>query len=173
MLFVGLSATAGWRMSAEIEPSLFDFVDEFADQIKEGELGSLDTLAANSGIITFCESFFVQFFANVLGQEIEGFDPVAKRAAAGIVVDLQGDKTKAPDRALISLFEKFCDMYADVLAGAYGAADITYMSFHQQYMRRLLQRAGEWAKAHGHDDLGQRIEQSRKRYDEAVKSRKW
>src|SRR4051794_34437397 len=112
-------------MPAPIELSLFDFVDEFAtemrrDGLKDG-LNPLDTLAANSRIVTFCESFFVQFFANVLNTEIDGFDSQSKRAASDLAVGLRDDKAKASVRALIALFEKFCDMYADIIGGAYGA----------------------------------------------------
>jgi hypothetical protein len=160
-------------MSSPIEPSLFDFVDEFAEQVEQGELTPIDTLAASSRIVTFCESFFVQFFANELSHEIDGFDPVAKRAAAGIAVDFSDDDEKRPVRALVSLFEKFCDMYADVLGGAYGAAQITHERFHRQYMSRLLRRAEDWAKADGHEELQQRITKSRRAYEAAVKSRKW
>jgi hypothetical protein len=160
-------------MPSPIEPSLFDFVDEFAREVKKGEPGSLDTVAANSRIVTFCQNFFVQFFANVLCREIEGFDPQAKRAAADIAIKLQDAPNTAPTRALIGLFEKFCDMYADVLGGAYGAGDITYVRFHRQYMTRLLQRAQDWARSEGQAALAERIARSRARYDEAVGSMKW
>ncbi|MFI4990319.1 MAG: hypothetical protein ACHQHO_05325 [Solirubrobacterales bacterium] len=160
-------------MSAPVEPSLFDFVDEFAAEVQKGELSPLETLAANARIITFCESFFVQFFANVLGKEIEGFDPQAKRSAAGIAIELKDDQAQAPVRALIGLFEKFCDMYADIIGGAYGAAEITYASFHRLYVGRLLRRAAEWAAAADLDELETRIVQSQQRYEDAVKSRKW
>jgi hypothetical protein len=160
-------------MPSPIELSLFDFVDEFATEISKDGLNPLDTLAANSRIIEFCESFFVQFFANVLHTEIEGFDSQSKRAASGIAIALKDDKTKKLVRVLIALFEKFCDMHADVIGGAYGAAEITYTTFHRQYIQRLLRRAAEWAKMAQLAELEARIVQSQKRYDEAAKSRKW
>ncbi len=156
-----------------IELSLFAFIDEFAAQVKGGDPGPLDKLSGDSKVIVFCQSFFVQFFGKVLDVEIDGFDAVAKRAAAGLAVDLQGEQTKAPIRAIIALFEKFCDMYADVVAGSYAASEITYRVFHRQYVSRLLGKAEAWAGADGHTALSAQIAKSRTVYEAAISQMKW
>jgi hypothetical protein len=160
-------------MSVPVEPSLFTFVDEFVDEIKNRKRKPLDTLAANSRIITFCEAFFAQFFANVLDEEIVGFDFAAKRTAAGIAIALAKDKTKAEIRKLVALFEAFCEMHDDLLGGYGGAPDLTYRAFHREYMLRLLRGARDWAKADGHSELCERITAAYDNYVKAVKELKW
>jgi hypothetical protein len=160
-------------MPSPIEPSLFDFVDEFATEITKNHPGPFETLAANSRIITFCESFFVQLFANVFSTTIEGFDTEAKRLAAGFAVDLEEDDTAAPLRALLSLFESFCAMYEDLMGGMSGGSEITYVELHSQYISLLLERAKDWAQAEEHQDLAERASQAQRSYEQAAKSQSW
>jgi hypothetical protein len=160
---------------ASIEPGLFEFVDEFAKQVQGGEFKPDDKLDANFRIMVFCENFFGQFFANALKTEMEGFDQSAKRKAAGVALDRQSEKGERAraTRALIAMFERFCDLYADALGGEYAEAAITLRYFHQEYLYKLLRRAEEWAKAWGDEALSKRIGESLERYTEAVGSQKW
>ncbi len=159
--------------SSPIELTLFDFVDEFAQQIQMGSPTPLEVVTVSSGIVVFCESFFDQLFAHVLDCPITGFDPESKRAASRLAEEMKGAETSTELRALVALFEKFCDMYLDVIKGSYGAAEITYRRFHQTYMRRLLDRAGRWAEQASHSDLAARIAQARNAYDQAIGAMRW
>jgi hypothetical protein len=160
--------------SSPVELTLFDFVDEFASQVRMGNPKARETVVGSSRIVVFCESFFDQFFAKVLHSAITGFDPDSKRKAARMAEQLKGEPPSSAElRALVALFESFCDMYLDVIKGSYGAAEITYARFHQNYMRRLLERAGRWAEQVPYPDLAARIAQARSVYTEAIGAMRW
>ena len=160
--------------TSPVETSVFDFVDDFARRITRGDPKPLETVAESSSIITFCKSFFDQFFASVLDCPITSFDPDAKRQAARLAEQRRGDPS-TPDevRRLITLFEKFCDMYQGVIRGSYGAEAITYAEFHRNYVRLLLDRALQWAQQAQQQALADRIILARRTYADAVAAMKW
>lgn len=159
-------------MSSVVQPSLFDFVSDFADEVKAGKIEELATLEESSGIIVFCESFFEQFFATV-GLSIDGFNLRGKRAAAGLAETMTRSDETAPVRALVSLYERFCDMYVDLVGTSFGDGTITYQVFHADYMRRLLKRALDWVTTAGHHDVIVPLTKAIGDYDEAMKKMKW
>lgn len=160
-------------MSTPIDLRLFDFIEEFAAEVQKGSVDLGETVEKNSLIVTFCESFFEQFFA-ALDYEISGlFDYTAKEEAAELVVRLRLEKGTEHTRAVIALFEFFCDMYADVEGGLYGNGPVSYRRFYTDYMKRLLRRAREWAKTEGVDELAERIAYVSTIYDRAMKSQRW
>lgn len=150
-------------------------MDKFAKQVGDGELKPDDKLDANFQIMVFCENFFAQFFGNALKTDITGFDQAAKRVASGLALDWRGQtgERAKTTRALIAMFEKFCDFYADVLGGEYAEAAITLRYFHQEYLDKLLRRAEEWAAACGDGALSTRIGESLERYTSVMGSQKW
>jgi hypothetical protein len=155
-----------------IEPSLFDFVEEFAAEVENGKVARLDTVEESAAIIVFCQTFFLQFFA-ALGHDIDAFDQAAKHEASEIVERLRLKEGTGHWRALIALFESLCDMYADVLGGTYGSGSITYQKFHVDYMRRLLSGAEDWAEIEGLDELAGRISAVSDVYGKAMKAKRW
>jgi hypothetical protein len=161
-------------VSSQLDPRLFEFVHDFAADVEKGTVGKLDTVEASSPIIVFCESFFEQFMGDVLGSPITGFDQESKRTAAGIAerlkVDVPGDKAT---RRVLALFERFCDVHADVVGGTYGAGSITYQRFHADYMRRLLEAGEDWADASGQTALRDVIAAARVAYDKALRAQGW
>ena len=161
------------RKKPPLEPSLFDFVSDFSQEVLDGKIGQLDTVEESSPVITFCENLFSQFFAEYLGQPIEGFDFEAKRAAAGLAERFQGQEDRKETRSLIALFEKFCDLYGDVVGGAYGSGSVTYQTFHSDYMRRLLARTLTWSKQGEYGELTAAIERAQDTYETAMKKKKW
>jgi hypothetical protein len=161
-------------VSSQLDPRLFGFVHDFAGDVEKGTVGKLDTVEASSPIIVFCESFFEQFMGDVLGSPITGFDQESKRAAAGIAerlkVDAPGEKAT---RRVLALFERFCDVHADVVGGTYGAGSITYQRFQADYMRRLLEAAEGWAEVSGQTALRDAIAAARAAYDKALRAQGW
>jgi hypothetical protein len=158
-------------VSGSIELSLFDFIDDFADEVQDESIDRDDTVEKSSPIISFCETFFDQFFA-ALGHNISGFNDDAKRDASELAERLRLRADTKPMRVVIALFEEFCEMYDDVL-GSYGSGSITYDEFHADYMTRLLKRANQWANAKGLDALAERITAARTVYDTAIKAKRW
>src|SRR5438067_914123 len=61
-------------MPSGIKPALFDFVDEFSERVRQGSVDRMQLVDPSDPIITFCESFFEQFFAHVLATQIFGID---------------------------------------------------------------------------------------------------
>jgi hypothetical protein len=164
-------------MSSRLSPDLFKFVHDFAKEVADGKITKFETVEESSPIIAFCESFFEQFFGDELDTQITVFDHDAKRAAAEEAERLKlrggnADDTKDA-RRLIALFEKFCDLYADVVGGTYGAGSITYRRFHADYMRRLLRAALAWARERKRRDLVAAIESASSAYDAALQGRGW
>jgi hypothetical protein len=161
-------------VSSQLDPALFAFVRDFAADVETGTVGKLETVEASSPIIMFCESFFEQFMGDVLGSPITGFDQESKRTAAGIAerlkLDAPGDTAT---RRVLALFERFCDVHADVVGGTYGAGSITYQRFHADYMRRLLEAAEKWAEASEQTELKDAIASARAAYDAALRAQGW
>lgn len=127
----------------------------------------------SSPIIVFCESFFEQFFGNVLEAPITGFDQLSKGVAAEQAERLRQREDTKEARRLVALFEKFCDLHADVLGGTYGAGSITYQRFHSEYMRRLLKATFEWACAESVNGLADVVEASIATYENAMVAKGW
>jgi hypothetical protein len=161
-------------MTSPIALELFDFVDEFAGEVHAGKLQPLDVVTGSAQIVVFCESLFDQLFANVLKRPIEGFTPGSKRSAARLAEEPK-NKTSVPRelRSLIALFEKFCDMYSELISGSYGVGEITYKQFHEKYVRRLLERCEAWAEKAPYPDLSSRIHSALEGYDDAILAMKW
>lgn len=160
-------------MSAPIELSLFDFVDEFAAEVEMGNFEGWDTVEEDSLLMTFCESFFDQFFA-ALGYNISGFDSKDKRKASELVERLRVAKEDMKHtRAIIALYESFCDMHDDIVESSYGSRAVTYEEFHTDYVSRLLMQAQEWAEAEGFEELADRITNACTRYDAVVITEGW
>jgi hypothetical protein len=162
-------------VSNPIDLRLFDFIEEFAIEVQKGNVDLGETVATDSPILTFCKSFFEQFFAATLDYQISRlFDYTAREEAAELAVRLRlenkGNTTHM--RAIISLFESFCVTYSDD-GGLYGDGPVSYRKFYNDYMKRLLRRAREWAEAEGIDALAERIAYVGEFYDRAMKSQKW
>lgn len=160
--------------SSPIELDLFDFVDNFALSIKAGNPNRERAVTAGDAVIGFCTSFFAQFFANVLACPITGFDPASKRKASRLA-EAGGDTLAVSpgQRLLVTSFESFCDMYQDVVDGSYGAAEITYTTFHDRYLSRLLEHALAWARELPYEALADRIALAQLVYSDAATVMKW
>jgi hypothetical protein len=156
-----------------VEPSLFDFISDFAEEVKVGKVDADGALEASSPIIAFCEGFFAQFFANELKQPITGFDFDSKRVAAGLAERRRGGDNQKEERSLIALFEKFCGVYTDVISGNYGGGSIAYRAFDADYMRRLLERALRWAERAGYGELVEAIDPAKDVYESAIRRAEW
>jgi len=75
-------------MSGSIEPSLFNYMDEFSATIESGKIDRHDEFDPEGDIFTFCESFFEQFFGG-LGCRISGFGRRAREDATELVERLR------------------------------------------------------------------------------------
>jgi hypothetical protein len=98
-----------------IAPSVFDGAAEYSKGLEDGSIGIDKPLSNTTPIINFCQSFFVQFFDNVLHSSLLAIDAQAKEQAAGIREGLAKDGSAAPIRLLVSLFEELCDEWPEVL----------------------------------------------------------
>lgn len=160
--------------ASPIELKIFDFIDDFARKIRGGNPTPSTVVVQTDGIVVFCESFFDQLFVRVLGASITGFDPPSKRKGVALVSRETGPLANSASlRALVTLFESFCDMYQDVIEGSYGAAEITYARFHDRYMSRLLDRALAWAREGSSQELADRIALAHLVYSDAIGAMQW
>src|SRR6266849_34345 len=53
-----------------VQPSLFERVNEYADNIADDGVDPDDVLSETSPIIVFCENFFLQLFENLTGRKV-------------------------------------------------------------------------------------------------------
>jgi hypothetical protein len=160
-------------VGSQLNPALFDFVHDFADDVSNDKVDRLTTVEESSPIIAFCETFFEQFLGDELGAAITGFDQDSKRIAAREAERLKQEDRAKEARQLLALFEKFCDLHADVVGGTYGAGSINYQRFHADYMRRLLGAAEAWATAENRPELTSAIASARQAYEGALGAKGW
>jgi hypothetical protein len=162
-------------MPSPISLELFDFIDDFARAVRAGNPRPSAAVTEGAEIVVFCESFFDQLFANVLKRPIEGFTSSSQKIAARLAEAMH--KQEPPPlkelRALIALFEGFCEMHEELILGSYAAGQISYGEFHNKYMCELLALAGDWASAAGKRELAERIETALTVYDEATGAKRW
>ncbi|MDZ5662351.1 hypothetical protein SFC79_11300 [Nocardioides sp. S-58] len=162
-------------MTSGVSASLFDFIDELADGIRQEVLDREDLVEQDSTAMTFCESFFDQFFG-AIGVKITGFGRPEKELAGTHVEILRLDSGRDTShvRLLIALYEGFCDMYDD-LQSDYGAevVALTYEIFHTDYLTELLEAAQSWAEVEGPESLADRIRNARAEYHDAIENSAW
>ncbi|MGN6372325.1 MAG: hypothetical protein ACTHM1_04960 [Solirubrobacteraceae bacterium] len=159
---------------SSIALELFDFVDEFAHEVDEGTITADQTVAVDDTMVIFSESFFDQFFANVLKRPIEQFSAASKRDAGRLADELRNEAAATGElRALIALFEGFCDMYGELINGSYGAGDITYADFYRSYLEPLLEDAEAWAEQAQDPELLARLQAASQAQHDAVSAAKW
>lgn len=156
-------------MSNSIELSLFDFIDELADDVSNGTLDWQESIDGSSASVLFCESFFDQFFAT-LGHDISGFTHRAKVRASKLALRLrQNDKSSTTHtRKIIVMYEEFCDMYDDISGGYGHETPTTYEDFHMNYLSRLLRITKEWADSRDYNELADRISDAQETLNRAM-----
>ncbi len=147
-------------MTHPIAPELFDVLTDYTKDIEAGKIKETPTLASTSPALTFCENFYAQFFQNVAGREITGFNNDTKKEAVRIRLRMKKAKTpKTPPATiqLITWFEKLCEIYPNVLALGYGGGStVAFIGFHKDYLLVLLERTAAWAKAANSPEIEQR-----------------
>jgi hypothetical protein len=139
--------------SPVVAPELFDVLIDYAKDIQQGKIKPT-RLVSTSPALTFCDNFYAQFFQNELGQEITSFSSDAKKIAVQCRLEVKDKGGLINTIQLITLFEKLCDDYPDILALAYGTGTKTaFLNFHNNYLLRLLERASAWAEAKKYSDI--------------------
>lgn len=162
-------------MTQGVVPAVFDFVDEMAGLIKAQKLSGDAVIQQDSIAMTFCESFFDQFFGG-LGLSVKGFGRTVRESVGTLAEELRDepDGEAKHKRRLIAQFEAFCDLYND-LKSDYGSATAlpTHRAFHKEYLPDLLDAAKAWADVAGPPELASRIAKAQNDYHEAIGSSVW
>jgi hypothetical protein len=152
-----------------VQPSLFDLVTSYAADIVAGRIDPAKPLKHTTPIIVFCQNFYAQFFENVLGTTIVAVDEESKRTVARAAIAREKAGEAAEVLALMAWFEKFCDLWQDVLALGYGLSPASFFrDFHASYVKRLLDRADAWAQTTTFDALKKASFEAREAYRDAV-----
>jgi hypothetical protein len=157
--------------SSDVEPGLFDLLDEYSAGIADGTIESGRRVARTSKVITFLQSLFEQLFASAFDMQLEAFDDESKRMS----VALRHERDVAPDlRPIVSAFEELCDLYPDIIGASYGGGSTaTFRRFHKRYLPRLLRSCKQWATSSGQDVLKVRVEASGESFKKALAAAKW
>lgn len=157
-----------------VSPKLFESVHEYAELLESGEAFSEKNIVPEtSPIISFTENAFAQFFQNEVGSEITGFDDNSKKRAARARYRKKSNLSKQA-LSLIVLFEQFCDIHDDVIAGGYGGASSAVLEeFHTKYVCRLLERFRALAGAKRDADLRATADAALSQYENALETVKW
>lgn len=136
--------------ASPISPELFGLLAQYARDVLGGRIQLGAKPRKTSPVIVFCQSFYAQFFENVIGTEITAIDLEAKRASVRARHRLKEaqDEPGIPETILLlTWFERFCDIYADVLALGYGGLRSRFVDFLRGYVEKLLVRSLAWANA--------------------------
>jgi hypothetical protein len=156
-----------------ISPQLFDSVGEYVVLLRSGgAFSEKNVIPETSPIISFTENAFKQFFGNEVGSEITGFDEQFKKRAARARYRKRGGLSKQA-LEIIVLFEQFCDIHEDVIAGGYGGASAVLEEFHTIYVSRLLERIRALAGAKNDGKLRERADAALTEYGDALETVTW
>lgn len=156
-----------------ISPELFESLHEYAELLESGEAFSeKNVVPETSPIITFTENAFAQFFENEVGSEITGFDDKFKKRAARVRYRKKRELSKQA-LAIIVLFEQFCDIHEDVIAGGYGGASAVLEEFHTKYVSRLLERIRALAGSKKDTDLRESADTALAQFENALETVTW
>jgi hypothetical protein len=159
--------------SSQIEPRLFDLLDEYCAAIIAGTIRSATAVRRSSNVITFLRSFFEQLFASSFDVQLEAFDYESKRMSVALRHD--GER-EVPRRLvpIVSAFEELCDLYPDIIGVSYGGGSTTmFRRFHERYLPRLLRSVRRWAIESGQDELEERVRTSAELVGKALAEMKW
>jgi hypothetical protein len=158
-------------MNAPIAPELFDILLDYAAKIKAGKIKPSRRVASTSPALTFCENFYAQFFQNVVGQEIKGFNSDNKKLAIRARLQMKEKGGAVTVIRLITWFEKLCEIYPNVIAIGYGGGSvIVFVNFHKEYLVVLLDRIATWAASESYPEIEQRAAQSQTDLQAALES---
>lgn len=150
--------------SLPVAPSVFDGAAEYSKALENGTISIDKPLSDTTPIINFCQSFFVQFFDNVLHEPLLAIDAQAKEHAARVREALPNDGSAAPTRLLVSLFEELCDEWPEVLGLSYGFLRSDLLEFHRDYLPGLFEAITTWIKGVGDQALLQKASDAEAAY---------
>jgi hypothetical protein len=153
-----------------IDPSVFNFIDDFADAVDEFDPARDEPLDIGP-VLAFCNAFFPQFFRQALNARVRTIDDVARRAAARLRHGLseRTDDESSAVRALISWFEGYCSVQRDLEGDHYlEVANGPLESFLMVDMGRLLSRIQEWAEIANLDELEEAAAEAVSRWNVAI-----
>lgn len=154
-----------------ISLSLFDSIDEYAALLESGNAFVRKVVPETSPVVSFCENAFAQFFQNVVEVEITGFDEKDQKRCAR----LRRAKRDLPQqmRALMALFEQFCEVIEDVLGAGYGGQATVLEEFHTVYVLRLLDRIIDLGQLLEDEELTGRAEDAYGTFEYAASNYDW
>jgi hypothetical protein len=156
---------------SQIEPRLFDLLDEYSAAIIEGAIKPASGIRSTSKAITFLQSLFEQMFASSFGVQLEAFDYESKRMSVALRHEQEIPRPLVP---IVSAFEELCDLYPDVIGASYGGGSTAILRrFHERYLPRLLRSLRRWAAESGQDELEQRVGSSAELLGKALAAVKW
>lgn len=155
-----------------ISPALLELIDEYVEQLNSGVAISGNIVPQTSPVISFMENAFAQFFENATHNEITGFDYKAKKKAARLRLTMKASLS-AETRAIMALFEQYCDIHEDVLGAGYGGQASVLDDFHFKYVARLLERILALAEQLGDEELRQHTATSLVAFIAAIEAHDW
>ena len=150
-----------------IEPGLFALVRREASQIAAGELKG-DMYLKGTPIVLFCQSFYEQFFAHVVGKPLTAINQEAKTEAARQRL-LLGD-SELERRKVLAKFEDLCDLWDGALGFGYDSSTEELHRFVQQWVPAFLDVVTSWAESVGDTALHAAADTARGDYVKAVAS---
>lgn len=156
-----------------VSPKLFDSIHEYSKLLETGQAFSVrNVLPQTSPIISFTENAFAQFFQNEVGSEITSFDEKFKKRAARVRYRKKKELSKQT-LSIIVLFEQFCDIHEDVIAGGYGGASSVLEEFHTKYVSRLIERIRALAGVKNDTELRESADSALTKYEDALETVTW
>jgi hypothetical protein len=143
-----------------VAPELFDTLVEWSDKVTRARNRKGALRGNSAALVTFCESFFAQFFDNVLHEDVTSFDMVAAGTASKLRRKLKESGDPGGSIPLIAWFQEFCKRQNRVGDLGYTSSITDCIEFCKSYMITLLERIVAWAN--GLHDYPEVVDKARK-----------
>lgn len=128
-----------------LTPKVFDFVEEYVDELASRDELPLD-LDEEESLVLFTREFFTQFLSDVLGYQVVAFDSTA---AVNVAVVHKERSVPAPlIDPIVAAFRAFCQDYATIIGEHYDRGG-ERSAFQREFVPTLLEDILTWAKSDG------------------------
>jgi hypothetical protein len=155
----------------QIEPNIFDLLDDYASELRADRVPLRKTVAATSKLLAFIEGFFSQLYHVLFDVRITALDADSKYNS---VVLRHQNRPPKQVRRLMALFEEICDTREDLIGASYGGGSTdVFKKFHRRTVPRLLRATTEWAESANEPALVQRCGSTLRSWEEGMAAVSW
>lgn len=133
-------------MAGLIEETLFDYITEYADDIKAHRVNASDAIRGDDVLLIFAENFVAQFSMNFLHRHIVGFTSRSKVEMTSARRKLQKSQRSLKAQSLMLHLEPLFSLVPEL---SYGNSEDEAHAFRLEYFHEFLQKIVDWLAEQG------------------------